>query len=93
MRKIESVVAKYSLKEQPTDFAYWQTKSVEERFAEMERLLQEYLDAHPELPRKFDKTRVRILKKENGKFIVIDICLNEQRNERFVSEKEWQSLL
>ena len=41
-RKIVKVYRKVSLKNQPGDFAYWQSKSYEERLAALEEIRQEY---------------------------------------------------
>ena len=39
---MEKVIAKLSLKEKKTDFAFWQSKSETERLAAVEMLRQEY---------------------------------------------------
>jgi hypothetical protein len=40
--EIAKVYRKVSLKNQPSDFAYWQSKSYEERLAALEEIRQEY---------------------------------------------------
>jgi len=42
MRKIAKVCRKVSIKNQPSDFAYWQSRSYEERLACLEEIRQEY---------------------------------------------------
>lgn len=44
---------------------YWLSRPVEERLAEVERLRNEYLDAHPELPRRMAKV-VTIVNMKTG---------------------------
>jgi len=39
---IDKVVKKYELSEQPTDFAFWQSRSFQERIDALERIRQEY---------------------------------------------------
>lgn len=39
---IAKVVRKVSLKEQPSDFAYWQTQSYEARLGALEQIRREY---------------------------------------------------
>jgi hypothetical protein len=39
---IDRVVRKVSLRDQPTDFAYWETRSYEDRLAALEQIRQEY---------------------------------------------------
>lgn len=39
---IDKVVKKYKLSEQPTDFAFWQSRSPQERIDALERIRQEY---------------------------------------------------
>jgi hypothetical protein len=41
-REIATVYRKVGLKDQPGDFAYWQSKSYEERLAALEEIRQEY---------------------------------------------------
>lgn len=65
MRKIEPVVAKYSLKEQPTDFAYWQTKSVEERLAALEMLRQQFYNYSDETTPRLQRV-YRITQQKQG---------------------------
>lgn len=53
---MEKVVRKIGLREQQSDFAYWQTKSPEERLAAIEILRNQYIrftlkDAEPRLQR------------------------------------------
>lgn len=54
-RTIEKVVHKVPLQEQPSDFAFWQTRSPQERLAALEHIRQEYhhgrYDAEPRLQR------------------------------------------
>lgn len=42
MRKIQPVVKKYKMREEPSDFLFWQTKSVEERLEAMELLRKQF---------------------------------------------------
>ncbi|MDM8525221.1 hypothetical protein QUF80_17760 [Desulfococcaceae bacterium HSG8] len=42
IRKIAKVCRKVSIKNQPSDFAYWQSKSYEERLACLEEIRQEH---------------------------------------------------
>ncbi len=42
IRRIAKVCRKMGIKNQPTDFAYWQTKSYEERLAALEEIRKEY---------------------------------------------------
>jgi hypothetical protein len=42
IREIAKVFRKVDLKQQPSDFAYWQSKSYEERLATLEALRQTY---------------------------------------------------
>ena len=53
MRKIQSVVKKYKFGEEPTDFNFWQTKSVDERVSALEMLRDQIL-------RNQDGTRQRL---------------------------------
>ena len=39
---IEKVVKKYKIDEQPNNFAYWKSKSYEERLAVLEEIRREY---------------------------------------------------
>jgi hypothetical protein len=39
---IDKVARKYTFKEQPNDFAFWQSKSFEERLATLEQIRKEY---------------------------------------------------
>ena len=39
---IAKVVKKYKMNEQPSDFAFWQTKSYEERIEALEQIRKEY---------------------------------------------------
>lgn len=39
---MEKVVAKFKLGEQPSDFAYWQTRTVQERIDALEQIRSEY---------------------------------------------------
>ncbi len=53
---MEKVVRRISLKDQQSDFAFWQTKSPEERLAAIELLRNQYIkfikkDAEPGLQR------------------------------------------
>ncbi len=41
-RTIEKVVSKVNLKEQNSDFSYWQSKSYTERLAALEEIRREY---------------------------------------------------
>ncbi len=49
-RKIVKVYRKVALKQQPSDFEYWQKKGYEERLAALESIRREYhgWDAQPE---------------------------------------------
>ncbi|MCP4353136.1 MAG: toxin secretion, membrane fusion protein [Desulfobacterales bacterium] len=42
IRKVAKVYRKVSIKNQPSDFAYWQSKSCEERLACLEEIRREY---------------------------------------------------
>lgn len=42
IRKIAKVCRKVGIRNQPSDFAYWQSKSCEERLACLEEIRQEY---------------------------------------------------
>ena len=53
MRKIQPVVKKYKFGEEPTDFNFWQTKSVDERVSALEMLRDQIL-------RNQDGTRQRL---------------------------------
>ena len=54
-RSIAMVYKKVSLKDQPSDYAYWQTQSYETRLATVEEIRQEYYgwkdDTQPRLQR------------------------------------------
>jgi hypothetical protein len=54
-KPIQKVVRKVALKEQPTDFAYWQEQSYEARLAALEEIRREYhqwhYDTQPRLQR------------------------------------------
>jgi len=54
-RGVARVVRKVSLRQQPTDFAYWQTRPYEERLAALEEIRREYhgwrYDTEPRLQR------------------------------------------
>jgi hypothetical protein len=39
---INKVIKKYKFNEQPNDFAFWQSKSFEERLATLEQIRKEY---------------------------------------------------
>lgn len=41
-RKIAKVYKKYNIKEEPSDFAYWQTQSYEARLAALEEIRRGY---------------------------------------------------
>jgi len=47
---------------------YWLSRPVEERLAEMERLRNEYLEAHPELPKRLAKV-VTVINSVTGEVI------------------------
>ncbi len=42
VRVIEKVYRKFNVKDQPTDFAYWQTQSYHARLAALEEIRREY---------------------------------------------------
>ena len=41
-RRMSKTYQKYGLKEQPTDFAYWQTQTYQKRLAALEQIRREY---------------------------------------------------
>ncbi len=55
MRTIRKVVRKVPLREQPSDFAYWQTQTYQARLAALEQIRREFhgwhQDAEPRLQR------------------------------------------
>lgn len=60
-RKIEKVVRKVRLEEQPSDFAYWQQQPYQARLAALEAIRQEYhrwkYGAEPGLQRVLERVK------------------------------------
>ena len=52
---IEKVVFKTTLKDQPSDLAFWLCRSVQERFAALEFLRQQYISTLPDDQQRFQK--------------------------------------
>ena len=52
---IEKVVFKTTLKEQPSDLAFWLSRSIQERLAELEFLRQQYISTLPDDQQKFKR--------------------------------------
>jgi hypothetical protein len=52
---MEKVITRSTLKAPSRDLAYWLSRPVEERIAAVEQLRQDWLDAHPEVSREFQR--------------------------------------
>lgn len=59
--KMKIVAAKYQLKDQPSDLAYWLTRPIEERMETLEEIRQEYHDWKGDTPARLQRV-YRIVK-------------------------------
>jgi hypothetical protein len=62
---IEKVVFKTTLKDQPSDLAFWLSRSVPERFAALEFLRQQYISTLPDAQQRLQRV-CTVSKRQRG---------------------------
>ena len=62
---IEKVVFKTTLKDQPSDLAFWLSRSIQERFAALEFLRRQHMSTLPDDQQKFQRVCTITRRKPN----------------------------
>ncbi|GEM_PF-5437035 len=70
----------------------WLLQTPQERLKELERLRAEHFGYDLNNPPKMVRRITRILRKEDGRFVVIDFDKNGKQKKKFITEEKWRGL-